>query len=304
MVERSASRAVLITGCSSGIGRATAAYLADRDWTVYATARHLDTIADLEGHRCRLLQLDVCDDASMRRAVEAVEEAEGAVGVLVNNAGYGLEAPVEEVPLDELRREFETNLFGPTRLTQLALPGMRRQHWGKVVNISSVGGRVTIPGGGAYHASKHALEAMSDALRFEVRGFGVDVIVIEPGAIRSRWVDTAVEGSRRRCDARSPYFAFTEAVAGQLRGAHEGLLALASAGPEDVARIVERAICARRPRTRYAVPAAARLFIAGRRWLPDRAWDACMRRILPSPGSRVPARAETSTGPEADDLRP
>jgi NAD(P)-dependent dehydrogenase (short-subunit alcohol dehydrogenase family) len=279
------SKAVLITGCSTGIGRATAQRLAARGWTVYATARRLESIEDLAAHGCRVLRIDVCDERSMQRAVEIVEAEERAVGVLVNNAGYGLEGPVEEAPLDELRRQFETNLFGPTRLTQLVLSGMRRQGWGKVVNVSSVGGRITIPGGGAYHASKHALEALSDALRFEVRGFGVDVILIEPGAIRSSWVDTAVTSMRPPRDRNSPYAAFDDAVASRLRGAHEGLLALAAAGPESVARVVERAITARRPRTRYAVPAAAALFIVSRRWLPDRAWDAFMRRLLPSPGA-------------------
>lgn len=280
------SKAVLITGCSTGIGRATAQHLAARGWRVYASARRPESIEDLAAHGCSLLRIDVCDEPSMRRAVETVEAEEGAVGVLVNNAGYGLEGPVEEVPLDELRRQFETNLFGPTRLTQLVLPGMRRQGWGKVVNVSSVGGRITIPGGGAYHASKHALEALTDALRFEVRGFGIDVIVIEPGAIRSSWVDTAVASMQRPRDRHGPYAAFNVAVANQLRGAHEGLLALAAAGPESVARVVERAITARQPRTRYPVPAAAAaLFIVSRRWLPDRAWDAFMRRLLPSPGA-------------------
>jgi NAD(P)-dependent dehydrogenase (short-subunit alcohol dehydrogenase family) len=279
------SKAVLITGCSTGIGRATAQHLAARGWTVYATARRPESIEDLAAHGCRLLRIDVCDEPSMQRAVEIVEAEEGAVGVLVNNAGYGLEGAVEEAPLDELRRQFETNLFGPTRLTQLVLSGMRRQGWGKVVNVSSVGGRITIPGGGAYHASKHALEALSDALRFEVRGFGIDVILIEPGAIRSSWVDTAVASMRRPRDRHSPYAAFDDAVTKRLRGAHEGLLALAAAGPESVAHVVERAITARRPRTRYAVPAAAALFIISRRWLPDRAWDAFMHRLLPSPGA-------------------
>jgi NAD(P)-dependent dehydrogenase (short-subunit alcohol dehydrogenase family) len=279
------SKAVLITGCSTGIGRATAQRLAARGWTVYATARRLESIEDLAAHGCRVLRIDVCDERSMQRAVEIVEAEERAVGVLVNNAGYGLEGPVEEAPLDELRRQFETNLFGPTRLTQLVLSGMRRQGWGKVVNVSSVGGRITIPGGGAYHASKHALEALSDALRFEVRGFGIDVILIEPGAIRSSWVDTAVTSMRRPRDPNSPYAAFDDAVASRLRRAHEGLLALVAAGPESVAHVVERAITARRPRTRYAVPAAAALFSVSRRWLPDRAWDAFMRRLLPSPGA-------------------
>jgi len=166
----SVSRAVLITGCSTGIGRATAEQLAARGWTVYATARRTESIRDLAGRGCKTLALDVCDEASMRAAVETVERAEGAVGVLVNNAGYGQEGAFEEVPMAEVRRQFETNVFGLVRLTQLVLPGMRRQGWGRIVNLSSMGGRLTLPGGAFYHATKYAVEAISDALRFELRG--------------------------------------------------------------------------------------------------------------------------------------
>lgn len=153
------SKAVLVTGCSSGIGHATAAHLADQGWTVYATARRAESIADLAEAGCNTLALDVTDEASMRAAVEAVEAAEGAVGVLVNNAGYSQSGAVETVPLDVVRRQFETNVFGLVRMCQLVLPGMRRQSWGKIVNISSMGGRLVFPGGGAYHATKYAVEA-------------------------------------------------------------------------------------------------------------------------------------------------
>ncbi len=279
------SKPVLITGCSSGIGRATARHLAARGFCVYATARRLETIEELVEDGCRLLRLDVCDEPSMREAVRAIETEHGAIGVLVNNAGYGLEGAIEELPLEEVRREFETNLFGPLRLTQLVLPGMRRQRFGKIVNVSSVGGRITTPGSGAYHASKHALEALSDALRFEVRGFGIDVIVIEPGAIKTRWVDTAVHGLEGQRDPSSPYAELDGAVAERLRGAHQGLLALAARPPEAVARSIERAITATRPRSRYVVPPLSRLFVASGRWLPTRLWDALMRRMYPSPGA-------------------
>jgi NAD(P)-dependent dehydrogenase (short-subunit alcohol dehydrogenase family) len=142
-----ASKAVLVTGCSTGIGRATAIRLARAGYPVYATARKLEAIANLEAQGCKLLQLDVCDEKSMLAAVQKIEQAEGAVGVLINNAGYGSEGPFEEVSMDEVRRQFETNVFGLIRLTQLVLPGMRRQHWGKIVNMSSMGGRVALPGG-------------------------------------------------------------------------------------------------------------------------------------------------------------
>lgn len=277
------SRAVLITGCSTGIGRATASHLARRGWPVYATARRPETLAALEADGCHALHLDVCDEDSMRAAVSTVEREHGAVGVLVNNAGYGLEAPVERLSMPELRREFETNLFGPTRLTQMVLPAMRAQRFGRIINVSSVGGRLAIPGGGAYHASKHALEALSDVLRFEVEGFGIDVVVIEPGAIRTRWVETATAGLDAAPDSRDPYAELTVAIGDQLRGAHRGALALTSAGPEVVARVIERAARARRPRTRYPVPFTARMFIVSRRLLGDRLWDASLRKRYPQP---------------------
>jgi NAD(P)-dependent dehydrogenase (short-subunit alcohol dehydrogenase family) len=191
-VSRSISKAVLVTGCSSGIGRATAELLGRGGWAVYATARRLETIEELAAAGCRLVRLDVCDEDSMQAAVNTVENAHGAVGVLVNNAGYGQEGAVEDVPVGEVRRQFETNLFGLHRMTQLVLSGMREQGWGRIVNLSSMGGKLTFPGGGVYHASKHALEALSDALRYELRSFGVDVVVIEPGLVKTRFGETSV----------------------------------------------------------------------------------------------------------------
>ena len=191
MAHHEPSKAVLITGCSSGIGHATAARLARNGWTVYATARRRDAIADLEPAGCRLLELDVTDEASMAAAVRAVGDEAGAVGVLVNNAGYSQSGAIETVAMDDVRRQFETNVFGLARMCQLALPAMRAQGWGRIVNLSSMGGKLTFPGGGYYHATKHAVEALSDALRFEVAGFGVKVVVVEPGAIRTGFADAA-----------------------------------------------------------------------------------------------------------------
>jgi NAD(P)-dependent dehydrogenase (short-subunit alcohol dehydrogenase family) len=278
------SKAVLITGCSSGIGRATAAHLAEHGWAVYATARSLESIKPLEQQGCRLLELDVTDEESMRAAVDAVEEAEGAVGVLVNNAGYSQSGAVEEVPLDAVRRQFETNVFGLVRLTQMVLPGMRNQSWGKLVNVSSIGGKVTFPGGGHYHATKHAVEAISDALRFEVRGFGVDVIVIEPGLIKTSFGDTAVSSIEAETPDNGAYADFNAAVAEATTGAYEGPLARLGGGPEDVARVIEKAIEARRPKARYPVTASAHLILGQRKLLPDRAWDRFLRTQFPVPG--------------------
>lgn len=273
--------AVLVTGCSSGIGWATAERLARDGWTVYATARRLDSIAGLEAAGCRLLQLDVTDDGSMRAAVEEVERAEGAVGVLVNNAGYSQSGAVESVPIDVARRQFETNVFGLVRLTQLVLPGMRRAGSGRIVNVGSMGGRLTFPGGGWYHASKHALEALTDALRFELSGFGIDVVLIQPGLIGTGFAEAAV-GSIELDDG--PYARFNAAVGAATAGAYEGGFARRlGGGPDAVAKAIEQAVTARRPRTRYRVTASARLFMTLRRLLPDRAWDALVGRTYPRP---------------------
>ncbi|MBA3263912.1 MAG: SDR family NAD(P)-dependent oxidoreductase [Thermoleophilaceae bacterium] len=271
---------VLITGCSTGIGRATAERLALRGLTVYATARRIESIEDLKEAGCRTLALDVTDEDSMRTAVEAVEAAEGAVGALVNNAGYSQSGAVESVPLDEVRRQFETNVFGLLRMCQLVLPGMRAAGRGRIVNVSSMGGKLTFPGGGVYHATKYAVEAISDAMRFEVRGFGVHVSVIEPGLIKTNFAETAV-GSVSHADG--PYAEFNTAVSASTAGVYDSALGKLGGGPETVAKAIERAITARRPRTRYPVTASARFFIAQRALLPDRARDAVVGTSIPRP---------------------
>src|SRR5919112_6218969 len=239
-----ASRAVLITGCSSGIGWATAERLAEKGWTVYATARDVEAIAPLEERGCRLLPLDVTDEGSMRRAVGEVERAEGAVGVLVNNAGYSQSGAVEEVPMEKVRRQFETNVFGLLRMCQLVLPGMRRQRYGKIVNVSSMGGRLVFPGGGIYHGTKYAVEAISDAMRWEVRSFGVDVILIEPGLIKTEFGETAAHSVTEATPSDGPYADFNRLVAATTAGAYEGR---AATGPEAVAKRIEKAISRRGP---------------------------------------------------------
>ena len=274
------SKAVLITGCSTGIGRATAERLAAGDWKVYATARRLESIADLAAKGCETLALDVTDEASMEAAVKHVEEAEGAVGVLINNAGYSQSGAVETVPMDEVRRQFETNVFGLVRMCQLVLPGMRRQRWGRIVNLSSMGGRLVFPGGGLYHGTKYAVEAISDALRFEVRDFGVDVILIEPGLIKTEFGETAAKGTGDGGD----YAAFNEAVAKATAGAYEGPTMKLGGGPDDVARKIEKALGARRPKARYPVTASARILLTQRALLPDRGWDLFVGTQFPRPG--------------------
>jgi NAD(P)-dependent dehydrogenase (short-subunit alcohol dehydrogenase family) len=283
------SNAVLITGCSSGIGRATAERLAARGFTVYASARRVESIADLEERGCRVLALDVTSEDSMRAAVDAVRSREGAVGALVNNAGYSQSGPIEEVPLDAVRRQFETNVFGLVRMCQLVLPGMRAQRSGRIVNVSSMGANFTFPGGGFYHATKYAVEAISDALRFEVKGFGVDVVIVQPGLIRTGFADAATHAMDESGAGvgEGPYAVFNAAVAGSTRSVYErGPLARLGGGPETVARAIERALTARAPRIRYRVTPSARLLIGQRALMPARLWDRMLTTQFPQPGAR------------------
>jgi NAD(P)-dependent dehydrogenase (short-subunit alcohol dehydrogenase family) len=275
------ARPVLITGCSSGIGWSTAELLAAGGWNVYATARNPEKIAELEAKGCKTMALDVTDDASMEAAVSQVTDAEGAIGVLINNAGYSQSGAVETVPIDDIRRQFETNVFGLIRMCQLVLPGMREQGWGRLVNMGSMGGKLTFPGGGLYHASKYAIEAISDALRFEVRGFGVDVILIEPGLIVTGFADAAT--ATVSPDESGPYARFNQAVSKLTTEAYKGPMAKLGGGPEAVAKTIVGALESNRPRPRYPVTLSAHLMINQRRFTPDRIWDLMMRAQFPTP---------------------
>jgi NADP-dependent 3-hydroxy acid dehydrogenase YdfG len=249
---------------------------------VYATARRPETLADLAEAGCETLALDVCDEQSMTAAVDAVTEAEGAVGVLINNAGYSQSGAVESLPLDSVRRQFDTNVFGLLRMCQLVLPGMREQHWGKIVNIGSMGGKMTFPGGGIYHATKYAVEALSDALRFEVRGFGVDVILVEPGLIVTEFAETA-KASVESEASDGPYERFNTHVAKLTAAAYKGPMVRLGGGPEAVAKAIGGALSAGHPKPRYPVTPSAHLMIQQRRFMPDQIWDLIMRMQYPTP---------------------
>lgn len=247
---------------------------------VYATARDPDSIRDLQAAGCRTLTLDVTDEASMVAAVRAVQAEHGAVGALVNNAGFAADGPFEEMPMDDVRRQFETNVFGLIRLSQLVLPAMRSQRAGRIVNVGSMGGRLTFPGAAFYHATKHAVEALTDALRYEVKPFGVRVSLIQPGVIRTPFGATAL---RDMPVSEGPYAVFRQGLYDRVYGAYEGKAARVAAGPESVARVIHRAIDARRPRTRYRVTVMARALLVTRALVPDRVWDAMMRTQFPPP---------------------
>jgi short-subunit dehydrogenase len=204
------------------------------------------------------------------RAAVAEAQAGGPLSALVNNAGYSLSGALETLDMDEVRRQFETNVFGLLRLTQLVLPAMREARRGTIVNLSSVGGRLVFPGGGAYHATKYAVEALSDALRMEVRGFGIDVVCVEPGLIRTEFGETAAGGVG---DHTGPYAEFNRSVAKQTRDVYEGPLSRLGAGPDAVAEAIAKVLAADRPPTRVPVTASARILMGLRSLLPDRLWD-------------------------------
>ena len=285
LVKSAVSKSVLVTGCSSGIGKATAGFLAQRGYKVWATARKRESLKELEGLGCRTLSLDVLDERSMEAAVRAVEAEDGAVGVLVNNAGYSQSGAIEAVPIERVRAQFETNVFGLVRLTQIALPKMRAQRWGRIINLSSMGGKLVFPGGGFYHATKYAVEAISDALRFEVRGFGVSVVLVEPGLIKSGFSEAALSGMEGVGRAEDPYATFHEAVAKATKESYEkGPLARLAGTPEDVAKAIHKAIEADKPKARYTVSGSAKLLLTQRKLLSDRSWDRFLRATFPSPG--------------------
>lgn len=275
----SPSRVAFVTGASSGIGASTAQRLRGDGFVVYAGARRMERMSELEAAGIRVLPLDVTDESSMSAAMARVLSDEGRIDVLVNNAGYGAYGAFEDVPLDEARRQIEVNLFGLARLTQLALPTMRAQRTGTIVNVSSMGGKITTPLGSWYHASKFAVEGLSDALRVELAPFGIRVVVIEPGAIATEWGGIARD-SALATSAEGPYRELVEAAAATLAEADRPENASA---PAVVADAIARAAASRRPKTRYVVGANARPAIFARRILSDRAFDAVMRRVFRIP---------------------
>jgi NAD(P)-dependent dehydrogenase (short-subunit alcohol dehydrogenase family) len=286
------SRVALVTGCSSGIGRATALALRRAGYLVYASARRPQTLADLAGDGLVPIRLDVTDDGSMTAAVSEILTRHGHLDVLVNNAGYKVLGPVEEVPPEEVRRQFDTNLLGVARLTQLVLPGMRERGTGWIVNMSSVYGRFAVPGGAYPAATKHALAGFSDALRLEVAPFGVKVILIEPTATRTNLDDNAVLGGQH---ADGPYAAFNDDVVRWHHQAVSGppynLAGRLAVSAEQVAAAVVRSVTARNPHPRYPVGVLARMLFLLRRWLPPRGFDAFVRRQFPIPAAAPVRRA-------------
>ena len=264
---------VLITGASAGIGKATAKRLLEAGYTVYATARRVEQMRDLEDLGAIALKMDVSKEEELVACVEGINEVEGGVDILVNNAGFGLYGPMEDIPLDDARYQFEVNLFGLARLTQLVLPYMRKQHAGKIVNVSSIGGKMHAPLGSWYIATKHALEGWSDCLRFELKGFGIDVIIIEPGLIRTEFGSVAFAPMVER-STNSPY---SDIVNGMTKGmdSYEG-----GSQPSVIADTILKAVSARRPKTRYAAGQYAKAALLLRKLVSDRMFDRIIDRMI------------------------
>jgi NAD(P)-dependent dehydrogenase (short-subunit alcohol dehydrogenase family) len=269
------NKVALVTGASSGIGEATARRLLAEGYKVYAGARRVERMEGLRQAGAVPLALDVTEDASMAAAVEAIRAQAGRLDALVNNAGYGSYGALEDVPMEEARRQFEVNVFGLARLTQLVLPLMRAQQSGAVINITSIGGKMHEPLGSWYHATKFAVEGLSDCLRMELEPFGIHVIVVEPGAIKTEWGGIARDGMLRYSGATA-YAAQAQAHARMFDGADQSSLA---SPPEVVAATIARALRARRPRTRYATGGGAKTILMLRRLTSDRGFDWLMRTM-------------------------
>ncbi|NLR10496.1 MULTISPECIES: oxidoreductase [Lactobacillaceae] len=263
MVQR---KVALVTGASSGIGNAIARSLQRNGVTVYAGARRVSRMNDLDDLGITTVALDVTDPDSVEHVVDRIVSETGRIDILVNNAGYGLMGAVEEVPLEQAQNQFDVNLFGVARLIQSVLPMMRQQHAGRIINITSVDGKVAQPFGGWYVASKFALEGLSDALRLELDAQGVQVAVIEPGSIQSEWADIAAD-HLQATSANGPY----EQGAGRAAAILKAAKKFASK-PQVIARLVDRAALSRRPKTRYTAGAGNEILIA-RRLLSDKMLD-------------------------------
>jgi NAD(P)-dependent dehydrogenase (short-subunit alcohol dehydrogenase family) len=269
------TRVALVTGGSSGIGEQTALQLRDAGFTTYAVARRVDRMDTLAGAGVTTFAMDVTDDASMVAGIERVIAEQGRLDVLVNNAGYGSYGSVEDVPIDEARRQFEVNVFGLARLTQLVTPHMRAQGAGRIINISSIGGKFYEPLGAWYHATKFAVEGLSDSLRLELAPHGIRVVIIEPGPIRTEWNtisrDGLVEVSRG-----TAYEDQADRVRARMEKADQPMT---SSGPDTVARKIVKAATTSRPKPRYPVGRGAGTIVGARRVLPDRAMDAIISRL-------------------------
>lgn len=273
--------AVLITGCSSGAGRAIAIKFAKAGYPTYATARRIDSIKDLESVGCQILRLDVTDQNTINEAIKTIEQKHGAVGILINNAAIGIMSPMEIIPIEVVKQQYETNVFGLLAVTQAVIPEMREMGFGRIVNIGSSGGEFTTPAGGVYQATKYALTSMNDAMRPELRQFGIDVTMIQPGAIAS---DFGNNGAVLGMDSK-PY---KQLMHGVSKITSEALKpdAFGTWSPEDIAKVVFKAGTTINPKPRYRPGIVSKALIYLRLWLPYRIWDKMYMNWLSGLGQK------------------
>jgi NAD(P)-dependent dehydrogenase (short-subunit alcohol dehydrogenase family) len=260
-------KVVLVTGASAGIGKATAIYLAQNGYTVYAAARRVDKMEGLKTFGVKPIALDVTIDESMVSCVNQVLKETGKIDILVNNAGFGSYGAIEDVTMADARYQLEVNVFGAMRLAQLVLPGMRKNKYGKILNVSSVGGKLAFPLGGWYHASKFGLEGLSDTMRNEVRSFGIDVIVIEPGATLSEWRDIAFD-SLKKVSGDTVY----RDLAGKVFNTFTKTSKKAP-GPIVIAKLIKEGIEAKSPKRRYVGGYMASILLFLRKLVSDKMMD-------------------------------
>ncbi len=269
-------KVILITGASSGIGFDAAKTLARQGHTVYAAARRVEKMEPLQSDGVKVLRMDVTDSASMAEGVKTVLDAEGRIDVLVNNAGYGYFGAVENVTMEEARRQVEVNVFGLAELCKLVLPVMRKQGSGRIINTSSIAGKMVLPFGAWYHVSKFSVEALSDALRMEMRPFGVDVVLIEPGGIKTDWGIIAA----KHLAESSKGTAYEEDALREAKLIHKGYSGNYLSAPRVVTRAISRAVNSQRPRARYRIGSGAFIMVFLHTVLPTRWWDGMMRRFM------------------------
>lgn len=266
MKNETNNKVALITGASSGMGKDFSLRLLDEGYIVYGVARRIERMSDIEGAGGHIIKLDITDDSSIVATVDQIIKEQGRIDVLINNAGYGSYGAIEDVPIEEAKRQFEVNIFGLARLTQLVLPHMRKNNFGKIINISSIGGKLHGPLGGWYHATKFALEGLSDCLRFETKQFGIDVIVIEPGGVESEWGDIALNAAMERSGST----AYSETAKG-FKKIMETFKK--QAPPKVITDLVMKALRAKTPKTRYSAGTAAKPMLFMRKILSDRMFD-------------------------------
>lgn len=270
-------KSVLITGASAGIGKIAARKLAEEGYNVYAAARRMEEMESLKSSGVHPVRMDLTDSASIHLGLEEILSISGGIDILINNAGYGSYGAVEDVPVDEGRRQFEVNLFGLAEVTRAVLPGMREKRNGRIINISSIAGRIHTPFAAWYHASKHALEGFNSCLRTEVSPYGIDVISVQPGPIRTGWLAIS-ESNLLKASGSGAYAGEARAVADSFKRIFS--IPFASASPEQVAGIIIKAATVRKPATRYITPASAKLMLFLRWVLPDRMLDFITRKTI------------------------